>query len=79
MAATTATAVLDADTVYIAFDRIVCGTARCAGSTAVATGRDLHGAKVQPMTPAERAEFAMLLPGSTCECGRLSIGDDTNA
>lgn len=64
---------LDPDTVYDAYDRFVCGTTGCAGSTAVHTGRTIGGFRVRKVTARDVAEWATYDLGPlTCQCGRVT-------
>ncbi len=68
---TATTTPLRADTLYLGDNgRAFCGTLRCAGMTAFASGRDLSGQPVVPITrPGEIREA--LAAGIACEtCGR---------
>lgn len=56
---------------YVAFDRNVCDSLRCAGNTALYAGRTIDGVrlyKVRAADVAEWAEYGDLGP-MTCECG----------
>lgn len=62
---------LEAARIYLAFDRFVCGTTQCAGSTAVYTGRTIDGVKLTPITDRDVAEWATYGQGPLrCECGK---------
>lgn len=63
---------LEADKVYQAFDRFVCGTSSCAGYTAVSTGRTTGGYRVDVISPLDVSEWPKDLGPLTCECGRLT-------
>lgn len=66
------TAELQDGVMYVAFDRFVCASVRCAGSTAVATGYDIDGHKLRAVDAADLAEWATYELGAlTCECGAL--------
>ena len=62
---------LDPNTIYIGDNgRLFCGALRCAGSTAYASGHDLSGHPVAPLSDAERREFAAHNLTPSCEgCG----------
>lgn len=71
--ATTETHVLREGVVYLAFDRFVCASVRCAGMTALATGTTIGGARVTPVTEADKREWATYDLGPlTCECGSVT-------
>lgn len=58
--------------IYVAFDRFVCSSVMCAGSTAVATGRDIGGHRLREVDAADLAEWAGYGLGALrCECGRV--------
>jgi hypothetical protein len=70
---TTHSASLRYATIYVAFDRFVCASPRCAGSTALATGHDIDGHELRPVDEADLREWAGYDLGPLkCECGRLS-------
>ena len=65
--------VLNENTVYVAGDRFVCASIRCAGSTAVASGRDIDGHKLRPVTERDVREWASYDLGPlSCECGQVT-------
>lgn len=75
MPATGFTNVLRDDALYVAFDRFVCSSLSCAGSTACATGYDIDGHKLREVDARDLAEWASYEMGClTCECGRVSKG-----
>lgn len=60
---------LEADRLYVGYDRIVCGRVTCAGSAAVSTGIDLHGRPVVEATARDVREWAAQgFEAMTCEC-----------
>lgn len=65
--------VLKAGTIYVAFDRFVCASIRCAGSTAAATGRDIDGHRLREIDSQDIAEWASYDVGALkCECGAVT-------
>lgn len=63
--------VLKPGRVYLAHDRFVC--TKCAGQTALYTGRTIGGARVTPVTAADIAEWATYDMGPlACECGAVT-------
>lgn len=65
--------VLQPNTIYLSGDRFVCDSTRCAGSTAVHTGRDIDGNRLAPVTSADVREWASYDMGALrCECGTLT-------
>lgn len=65
-------AVLKDDTIYVAGDRFVCSSVSCAGSTAVASGRDLDGHRLREIDDRDVAEWATYGLGPIkCECGKV--------
>lgn len=74
MSRTAPAPVLDKGTLYVAYDRFVCGNVRCCGSTALYTGVTTGGAPVTPVTAADRREWASYGETSmTCECGAVTV------
>ena len=70
-------AALQDGVVYVAFDRFVCSSAGCAGTTALATGRDIDGHKLPPVDSRDIDEWAAYGLGPLkCECGRVVAGGD---
>ena len=70
---TTTSPVLNPETIYLCGQEFVCGTTRCAGSTAVFTGSGLHGEPISPVTAADVAEWASYDLGPlVCTCGALT-------
>jgi hypothetical protein len=70
------TPVLDASVVYVCGDRFVCGTPRCAGSTALYTGHGLNGEKIRRVDARDVKEWAGYGLGPiVCECGARSMTD----
>jgi hypothetical protein len=65
---------LDEGTLYLAFDRYVCGRLNCCGATALYTRQTIGGAPVLDVTPEEVAAFSTLHDGAplVCECGKVS-------
>lgn len=62
--------VLKPGRVYLAHDRFVCATSRCAGMTALYTGRTADGARVRMVDAQDVDEWAEYDMGPlTCECG----------
>lgn len=69
--------VLTPGVLYTAWDRYVCATLACAGSSALYTGRTIGGAPVTPTTPEEVAAWPHEELGPmTCECGRITVQHD---
>ena len=68
------TPVLRPGILYTAWDRYVCATIQCAGSSALYTGTTIGGAPVTPTHPAEVAEWYRHpdLGPMTCECGQIT-------
>lgn len=67
--------VLKADTIYVAFDRFVCASVRCAGSTAVASGRNIDGHRLREVDGRDVAEWSAYDLGPlSCECGAVTMG-----
>lgn len=65
--------VLKPETVYVAGDRFVCASIRCAGSTAAASGRDIDGHRLRAVTPRDVEEWAGYGLGPLrCECGAVT-------
>ena len=61
------------DRLYLVHDRIVCGRIGCAGGAAVATGTDLHGRHLSPVTERDVREWIGCgFDSMDCECGALS-------
>ena len=74
MATANPTAVLKPNTLYLAFDRYVCNSVHCAGSSALFTGRTIGGARVTRATAADVAEWESLdLGPMRCECGAITL------
>jgi hypothetical protein len=70
---TTMSAALRNDRVYLAHDRFVCGTVRCAGASALFSGETTGGAPVTPVTVDDVREWASYdLGEAICQCGRLT-------
>lgn len=65
---------LNPDTIYISENgEFVCGTPRCAGSTALATGVSIGGTRLSAVTPEDTREWASYDMGPLrCTCGRLT-------
>lgn len=60
--------------VYVAFDRFVCSSPSCAGSTARATGRTLDGQRLREVGEADLQEWASYDLGPLkCECGSVVL------
>lgn len=65
--------VLAEQAVYVAGDRFVCASTRCAGVTAVTTGRDIDGHKLRKVNAQDVAEWATYDLGALrCECGSVT-------
>lgn len=68
--------VLDSGVVYVCGAEFVCGTPRCAGSTATFTGRGLNGEKVRRVDARDVKEWATYGLGPiVCTCGARSMPD----
>lgn len=65
-------AILKTGTLYLAYDRFVCASPSCAGSTALATGYTIGGAKVTKVTARDIAEWPADLGPLACECGKVT-------
>lgn len=62
--------------IYLTFDRFVCASIRCAGSTAVYTGRTTDGYRLTKVTADDIREWATYDMGPLhCECGTLTAGN----
>lgn len=64
---------------YAAFDRIVCNAGSCAGASALYAGVTIGGYPLHPVTAAMVTEWQTHGLGPlTCECGRLTaqLADD---
>lgn len=73
MTTTTPTPVLKPGVIYAAGAQFVCCKMRCAGQTALYTGRTYEGADLRPISGRDVIEVASVRPGPlTCECGRLA-------
>lgn len=58
--------------VYIAWDRLVCLTVRCAGYKVVATGTTTEGAAITRLTDADALDWeAQVGSPARCECGAV--------
>lgn len=69
---------LEADVLYLGDNgRCFCGTLACAGVTAYATGRDVSGQKVLPLTLAVLASYPDAQHLSCEGCGRPVNGEAT--
>lgn len=68
------TPVLRPGVLYTAWDRYVCATLSCAGSSALYTGWTIGGAPVTPTTAVEVADWYAYpeLGPLTCECGTIT-------
>lgn len=68
--------VLTPGILYTAWDRYVCASIGCAGSTALHTGWTIGGAPVTPTTAEEVADWYAHpeLGAMTCECGSVTAG-----
>lgn len=65
--------VLAPDSLYAAYDRIVCDAGPCAGASALYAGVTLGGYPLHPVTAAMVTEWKTHGLGPlTCECGRLT-------
>lgn len=69
------TSVLDSEMLYLTDDRVVCGDAMCAGSTAMATGKTIHGVTLIAL---DDPEFVAVVCGPdessvTCQCGKVTM------
>lgn len=59
--------------VYVAGDRFVCSFTGCAGSTALATGRDIDGHRLRAVDARDIREWESYGLGPLkCECGRVT-------
>lgn len=67
--------ILKPETVYVAHDRFVCASTRCAGVTAACTGVTTGGAKLREVDAADVIEWAQYELGALrCECGAVTAG-----
>ena len=67
------TPVLDPQTLYEAWDRFVCASPSCAGSSVLFTGVTIGGHTVTPVTTTDVKEWLGYELGPlTCDCGRLT-------
>lgn len=57
--------------IYIAWDRLVCLTIRCAGYTIVATGRTADGVAISRLTDADALDWEEQGIPARCECGAV--------
>lgn len=72
--------VLAADRLYVTPDALVCGRARCAGLTALYTGRTLgDDAVVRPFTPGDADTYRRRRMAVLCRCGTLRWDYDADA
>lgn len=72
--------VLDPQTLYLAGDRIVCGTLRCAGMRAMYEAATLDNHPVTAVTGTDIRQWCALdLGPMRCECGRLEHTTSVNA
>ncbi len=68
----TTTTTLNPNRIYLAHDSFVCGSTRCAGSTAFHTGSTICGATLRAIDTQDVTEWATYDMGPLqCECGRL--------
>lgn len=80
---------LEKGRMYLAWDRFVCGTLRCAGSTAFHTGVTIDGVPVEPITPDDvRAYYTpddadiyagVDLGPMQCQCGSVVLRNPQDA
>ena len=65
--------VLRPGVLYLAGPNIVCASTRCAGSTALYSGRTIHGVRLSKVTRADIAEWATYGMGPMqCMCGSVT-------
>lgn len=65
--------VLKSGIVYQAGDRFVCAASRCAGMTALYSGRAIGGAKLRKVSKRDVTEWAGYGLGALkCECGAVT-------
>jgi hypothetical protein len=65
------TPVLREDRLYITEDRLVCGRPRCAGMTALYTGRTIGGYLIRPLGEADGRLYEARNVNPVCVCGQV--------